>query len=148
MIFWPSEVVASARKVHCDAWAVLPSSFICAFTLDNTIPGTPEERGMQIWDKVKFVDVNNDPEYVQVYSLPLCFAKLFRNCDIPNFQLLDDFRSPLVMAIRVVGAMPASCSVLACTVTFRVKTPLARPWKPRMTRRSKRLVPKGNNFDS
>lgn len=55
-------------------------AFICAFTLDNTVPGTPEERGMQIWNKVKFADVNNDPEYVQVYSLPLCFAKLFCNC--------------------------------------------------------------------
>jgi nucleobase transporter 1/2 len=69
-------------------------AFICAFTLDNTVSGTPEERGMHIWDKVKFVDVNNEPEYVRVYSLPLCFAKLFRNCGYLEFPALGRLPDP------------------------------------------------------
>jgi nucleobase transporter 1/2 len=28
-------------------------AFICAFTLDNTIAGTREERGLHVWDKIK-----------------------------------------------------------------------------------------------
>ena len=28
-------------------------AFLAAFFLDNTVPGTREERGMQAWDRVK-----------------------------------------------------------------------------------------------
>ena len=69
-------------------------AFICAFFLDNTVPGTPEERGMQIWNKVKYVDVNNDPEYVQVYSLPFGLARLFRNCGYLEFPALGRMPDP------------------------------------------------------
>jgi nucleobase transporter 1/2 len=55
-------------------------ALIAAFVLDNTIPGTPKERGLLAWAHVRDADVNNDPEYVKVYSLPLFFAKLFKNC--------------------------------------------------------------------
>lgn len=69
-------------------------AFICAFTLDNTVPGTVEERGMQIWNKVKYVDVNNEPEYVQVYSLPIGLAGLFRNCGYLEYPALGRLPDP------------------------------------------------------
>jgi nucleobase transporter 1/2 len=28
-------------------------AFLCAFTLDNLVPGTSEERGMHVWEQVK-----------------------------------------------------------------------------------------------
>jgi hypothetical protein len=28
-------------------------AFLCAFTLDNLVPGTAEERGMHVWAQVK-----------------------------------------------------------------------------------------------
>jgi solute carrier family 23 (nucleobase transporter), member 1 len=55
-------------------------AMLASFILDNTIAGTAEERGMHIWEQVRDADVNNDPEYIAVYSLPLVFARLFRNC--------------------------------------------------------------------
>lgn len=69
-------------------------AFICAFTLDNTVPGTPEERGMKIWSQVKYVDVNNDPEYVEVYSLPVGLAKPFRNCGYLEYPALGHMPDP------------------------------------------------------
>jgi nucleobase transporter 1/2 len=69
-------------------------AFIIAFFLDNTVPGTREERGLAIWDKASKVDVNNDPEYVQVYSLPLCFARTFRNCDYLEYIALGRMPAP------------------------------------------------------
>ena len=56
-------------------------AFIISLTLDATSGGaTPEERGLSAWEGASKADVNNDPEYVEVYSLPLFFAKTFRNC--------------------------------------------------------------------
>ena len=56
-------------------------AFIISLTLDATAGGaTPEERGLSAWEGASKADVNNDPEYVEVYSLPLFFAKTFRNC--------------------------------------------------------------------
>jgi len=56
-------------------------AFIISLTLDATAGGaTPEERGLSAWEGANKADVNNDPEYVEVYSLPLFFAKTFRNC--------------------------------------------------------------------
>jgi hypothetical protein len=55
-------------------------AMLSSFILDSTIAGTAEERGMHIWEQVRDADVNNDPEHTAVYSLPLVFARLFRNC--------------------------------------------------------------------
>jgi nucleobase transporter 1/2 len=71
-------------------------ALIAAFTLDNTVPGTREERGLTIWDKVRDADVNNDPEYVQVYSLPFCFAKMFRNCSYLEYAAQGKMPAPPV----------------------------------------------------
>ena len=62
--------------------------------LDNTIPGTRKERGLLIWARVGKADVNNDPEYVKAYSLPLCFAKLFRNCSYLEYGGRGEFPEP------------------------------------------------------
>jgi len=56
-------------------------ALLSAFILDNTIPSkSREERGLHVWDKVREARTNDDPEYVRVYSLPMCLAKVFRNC--------------------------------------------------------------------
>lgn len=69
-------------------------ALIAAFCLDNTIPGSRTERGLHVWDKVRGADVNNDPEYVKVYSLPLFLAKLFGNCSYLEFVSLGHLPNP------------------------------------------------------
>ena len=39
-------------------------------------------------------DVNNDPEYVEVYSLPLFFAKLFKNFSYLEYPSLGHMPDP------------------------------------------------------
>mmetsp|Transcript_28787 Transcript_28787/g.69724 ORF Transcript_28787/g.69724 Transcript_28787/m.69724 type:complete len:579 (-) Transcript_28787:148-1884(-) len=77
------------------AYAIFSSpmiiAFLCAFPMDNTVAGTREERGLHIWDKIQPHDVNNDPEYVEVYSLPIGLAKLFRNCGYLEYPALGHF---------------------------------------------------------
>jgi len=55
-------------------------AMLSSLILDNTIPGTDEDRGMAIWNAVRETDVNNDEEYNKVYALPLCLANIFKNC--------------------------------------------------------------------
>jgi len=55
-------------------------AFLSAFILDNTIPGTAKERGLDIWDKMKGTTVGSSVEFGRVYGLPSCLAKIFRNC--------------------------------------------------------------------
>uniref|UniRef100_A0A6S8I3C4 Uncharacterized protein n=1 Tax=Amphora coffeiformis TaxID=265554 RepID=A0A6S8I3C4_9STRA len=69
-------------------------AFLSAFVLDNIVPGTAEERGMHIWQQVKGEDVNNDPEYVEVYSLPLFFAKTFKNFSYLEYMALGRMPDP------------------------------------------------------
>lgn len=76
-------------------------ALICAFTLDNTVRGTIEERGLHIWNKVRDVDVNNDPEYVRVYSLPLFLAKLFHNCDYLEYASIGKLPDPPLNGYQV-----------------------------------------------
>ena len=38
--------------------------------------------------------MNTDPEYVEVYSLPVCFAKLFHNCTYLEYPSLGKFPDP------------------------------------------------------
>lgn len=77
------------------AYAIFSSpmiiAFLCAFPMDNTVIGTREERGLQVWDKIKPGDINNDPEYVEVYSLPLFLNKVFRNCGYLEYPALGHF---------------------------------------------------------
>lgn len=78
--------------------AIFSSPMVCAliaaFILDNTVPATREERGLQVWDQVRDADVNNDPEYVKVYSMPLFFAKMFRNCTYLEYASLGRLPDP------------------------------------------------------
>ena len=39
-------------------------------------------------------NVNTDPEYIEVYSLPVCFAKLFHNCAYLEYPSLGKFPDP------------------------------------------------------
>jgi hypothetical protein len=88
-------------------------ALIAAFVLDNTVPGTREERGLTIWDKVKDADVNNDPEYVEVYSLPLFFAKIFRNCSYLEYAAHGKMPAPPVNGYQAgrgdIGDMCCPC---------------------------------------
>jgi len=60
-------------------------AFLSAFILDNTIPGTAKERGLDIWDKMKGTTVGSSVEFGRVYGLPSCLAKIFRNCTYLDF---------------------------------------------------------------
>ena len=71
-------------------------AFLAAVILDNTVKGTREERGLHVWDAVKAHDVNNDPEYVEVYSLPVGLAKIFRNCAYLEYPALGRMPDPPV----------------------------------------------------
>jgi len=94
---------------------------ICSFVMDNTIAGTRTERGLHIWDKIVGADVNNDPEYVRVYSLPLFLARVFRNCSYLEFACLG--RMPpqpkngyKVRFVRLV--LHASCSLFVVRCSY------------------------------
>lgn len=69
-------------------------ALITSFLLDNCIHGTREERGLHVWDQVRTADVNNDPEYVKVYSQPLFLAKIFHNCSYLEFTSLGRWPDP------------------------------------------------------
>lgn len=51
-------------------------TFLVAFVLDNTVPGSKEERGVYAWSRAQ--DMEMDPEMQADYSLPKRFARLFR----------------------------------------------------------------------
>ncbi|KAL7556534.1 hypothetical protein ACA910_018276 [Epithemia clementina (nom. ined.)] len=55
-------------------------ALLTAMLMDNTIPGTDEDRGLLAWAHAQHADVHNDPQYVKVYSLPRLAANLFHNC--------------------------------------------------------------------
>ena len=55
-------------------------ALITSMIMDNTIPGTDEERGLCAWAHAQHADIHNDPQYVKVYSLPRFAANLFQNC--------------------------------------------------------------------
>ena len=69
-------------------------AFMAAFFLDNTVPGTRKERGLHVWDAIKPANINNDPEYVEVYSLPIGLAKMFRNCGYLEYHALGRLPDP------------------------------------------------------
>lgn len=79
-------------------------AFLAAFILDNTVQGTREERGLHVWDAIKPHDVNNDPEYVEVYSLPIGLAKIFRNCGYLEYPALGRMPDPPVNGYVSSGA--------------------------------------------
>ncbi len=65
-------------------------AFMAAFFLNNTVCGTRKERELRVWDAIKPANINNDPEYVEVYFLPIGLAKMFRNCGYLEYQGLGD----------------------------------------------------------
>jgi len=70
-------------------------AFICSMFLDSTSGGaTREQRGLTVWEKASKADINNDPEYVAVYSLPICFAKMFRNCGYLEYTSRGEMPAP------------------------------------------------------
>jgi hypothetical protein len=48
--------------------------------------------------------VNNDPEYVEVYSLPIGLAKVFRNCAYLEYPALGRMPDPPVNGFVSSGA--------------------------------------------
>lgn len=95
-------------------------AFLSAFLLDNTVQGTREERGLHIWDNIKPQDVNNDPEYVEVYSLPIGLAKIFRNCNYLEYPALGRMPDPPVNGYVSSGA---DLGDLCCPSFFRRPVP-------------------------
>lgn len=56
---------------------------IIAFVLDNTMPGTKEERGLQHWN-LKGGHENMSEEARWSYDLPFGLSPLVRSCNAPN----------------------------------------------------------------
>eukprot|EP00249_Psilotum_nudum_P023423 c28866_g3_i1 orf=746-2956(-) len=50
-------------------------AFLVAFILDNTVPGSRQERGTYIWSKA--VTARNEPAVVKDYSLPYSLSRFF-----------------------------------------------------------------------
>ncbi|ESQ53275.1 hypothetical protein EUTSA_v10024538mg [Eutrema salsugineum] len=50
-------------------------TFLLAFVLDNTVPGSKEERGVYVWSRAE--DMEMDPEMQADYSLPRKVAQFF-----------------------------------------------------------------------
>jgi len=55
-------------------------AFLTSFILDNTIPGTRKQRGLDIWDKIKERSSASNDEFGRVYNLPGFLPKIFKNC--------------------------------------------------------------------
>ncbi|KAF3332086.1 nucleobase-ascorbate transporter 12-like protein [Carex littledalei] len=51
-------------------------AFIIAFVLDNTVPGSRQERGVYVWSKSEAA--RREPAVVKDYQLPFNISKLFR----------------------------------------------------------------------
>lgn len=51
-------------------------TFLVAFVLDNTVPGSRQERGVYIWSRPE--EVASDPLFLSDYALPRRVAKWFR----------------------------------------------------------------------
>ncbi|KAF3793991.1 Nucleobase-ascorbate transporter 11 [Nymphaea thermarum] len=51
-------------------------AFLVAFILDNTVPGSKQERGVYIWARAS--EVANDPNFVSEYALSSKIARCFR----------------------------------------------------------------------
>ncbi|KAF6160621.1 hypothetical protein GIB67_019561 [Kingdonia uniflora] len=51
-------------------------AFFIAFILDNTVPGSRQERGVYVWSTSE--ELSNDPSLLADYSLPRKVAKIFR----------------------------------------------------------------------
>ncbi|XP_075653596.1 nucleobase-ascorbate transporter 11 [Castanea sativa] len=51
-------------------------TFLVAFVLDNTVPGSRQERGVYIWSRPE--EVASDPSFLSDYALPRRVAKWFR----------------------------------------------------------------------
>ncbi|ERN14389.1 nucleobase-ascorbate transporter 11 [Amborella trichopoda] len=51
-------------------------AFLVAFVLDNTVPGSRQERGVYVWSTAD--DIRNDPSLLADYSLPSRISRCFR----------------------------------------------------------------------
>ena len=51
-------------------------TLLVAFILDNTVPGSKQERGVYIWSRAE--DIATDPSLQSAYSLPKKIARCFR----------------------------------------------------------------------
>ena len=70
-------------------------AFIISLTLDATAGGaSPEDRGLATWEAASNADINNDPEYIDVYSLPLFFARMTHNCGYLEYTSRGNFPPP------------------------------------------------------
>lgn len=82
---------------------------VVALFLDNTIPGTPEERGMLVWRKLaRNTNVSSDDSIasIHVYDLPFCLNQLSKHKFskympfLPYYPPCDGRRDPESVAAR------------------------------------------------
>lgn len=50
-------------------------TLLVAFVLDNTVPGSRQERGVYIWSRAE--EIATDPSFLSDYALPRKVAKCF-----------------------------------------------------------------------
>ena len=89
-------------------------------SLANTNPQPPLYSDMITSASPSDADVNNDPEYVRVYSLPLFFARLFRNCAYLEYTSRGKLPEP--PAIGVYQASKGDVGELCCPCFFRTES--------------------------
>lgn len=53
-------------------------TLLIAFLLDNTVPGSRQERGVYIWSKAEDDDIGRDPSSLSDYNLPGKVSRCFR----------------------------------------------------------------------
>ena len=50
-------------------------TLLVAFILDNTVPGSAQERGVYVWSRAE--EIAADPSLASAYSLPRKVARIF-----------------------------------------------------------------------
>ena len=90
--FGSSDAAAIALSIFSSPMII---AFIITLTLDNTVGGaTDKQRGLYVWQKAANADIYNDKEYIETYSLPLFFAKAFRNCGYLEYLSRSEMPRP------------------------------------------------------
>jgi len=55
-------------------------SLVCGLFLDNVIPGTKKERGLEAYAASRAKTSTTDAAFQEVYAQPFYISKLFKNC--------------------------------------------------------------------
>ena len=99
---------------------ILSSSMFLAmllgFILDNTIPGTPEERGLIKWQNQHETGDCGGAGRLSVYDLPFITPWLQRLCSHESFTLHISIFQTKMVKIYPVSASEERCEIMNCVI--------------------------------